>query len=347
MIYKEVLPKDRAQILCVLRHYDLEIKRFKVTQNTLANVNRIFFVQLGLKKFILRESNPSTKLSHLHFETDVLSHLFKKGFSLVPQPIQNKEGKLVTRDYGKYYSLQSFLPGKVTESVSNLVRFNDAKLINFFETSARFTKAVQDFKGKIPGDNRTLFYYAKNGAALFRSLSRKISYIPIKRLLDENKKFLGAFMQGALDEMVACKYNEQPKQVVHFDIHPGNVSYDGDKVSGLFDFDWARWDCRIADLACTMGQSCYTYKGKSVSKYNAAKIALGLKAYRAAYGKSEYDLALENRLLRVAFKGYMLYQLFWIIGWYLEHLDKSEEGLRYIAFSINVLKLNDFDELIG
>ncbi|MDO8512761.1 MAG: phosphotransferase [bacterium] len=347
MVYKQVPAKDLEQIIRVLKCYDFKTKEYSITQNTLANVNKIFLVKTHSNKYILRESNPTTTTSHLYFEADILDYLTKNKFNLTPHLFENTDGDLITTFENKYYSLQEFLPGEVKESVSNLIRFNDAKLVSFFQTSANFTKTVQDFKGEIPHNNKTLYFYVTNGITILHSLTNKVRTGPVKELLEENQTFLEELINNLFAEMKMSKYDEQPKQVVHFDIHPGNMNYIGDRVSGLFDFDWARWDCRLTDLACTIGQSCYSYRGKNRALYNAQKIKLALETYRKTYGKSEYDLSAENQLLRVAFKGYMLYQLFWIIEWFLANTNKPEDGLKFISFSINVLKLNDFDNLIG
>lgn len=346
MIYKRISTKHLSQIQKVLNLYDLGQEKCTVSQNTLANVNKVFLVKIRFKKYILRESSPTTTLSHLRLEAEILDYLAKKKFHLTPSLIPNTKGDLITLSENKRYSLQEFLPGEVKEGVSNLIRFNDAKLVSFFQASAGFTRNIKAFKGHVPRDNKSLYYYVKNGKKILRSSIDKLSRSPVQQLLNDNKPFLDEFIQGLLKEMKVSGYDAQPKQIVHFDIHPGNVNYVGDNVSGLFDFDWARWDCRLTDLACTIGQSCYSYRGKKRSLYDEEKIKLGLKVYRKAYGKSEYNLVTENRLLRAAFKGYMLYQLFWIIEWYKANLDKPEEGLKYVTFSINVLKLNNFEELI-
>jgi len=250
MVYKQVPTKDLERILKVLKCYDFKVGKHAITQNTLANVNKIFLIKTDAKKYILRESNPVTALFHLRFEADILDYLAKKKFHLTPRLLLNTRGDLITYFEKKYYSLQEFLPGEVKESVSNLIRFNDAKLVSFFMVSAGFTRSVQGFKGKIPRDNKSLYFYAKNGITILHSLIHKVPSTPIRKLLHENQNLLEGFISDLLREMKMNRYDEQPKQVVHFDIHPGNVNYLGDKVSGLFDFDWARWDCRLTDLAC-------------------------------------------------------------------------------------------------
>lgn len=134
------------------------------------------------------------------------------------------------------------------------------------------------------------------------------------------------------------------KLQVHFDLHPGNVNYIDDRLSGIFDFDWVRFDNRLADLACTLGQSCYYYHGKNRALYDKNKIALGLKTYRKVYGKSEYNSYKENQIIKAALRGYMFFQLLWIIEWHVKN-HKNKKSYEYIQFSLDVLKLNNFENL--
>lgn len=74
-------------------------------------------------------------------------------------------------------------------------------------------------------------------------------------------------------------------------------------------------------------------------------MTLGLKAYRKAYGKSEYNSHKEKIIITAALRGYMFFQLLWIIEWHINN-PKDKHGFQYIEFSLNVLKLNNFNELL-
>ena len=335
--------QEKTRVLKVLEGYGFDLQKIKLSKNTVANNNNIFILQSSNKQFVLRESEPKKSMHHLKLEIAVLNYLRNKGFKYTPYIIQNKQGKDATIYNKRFYILQNFMPGKTQASWNNLTRFSDKKLTNFFTASAKFTKAVAGFKTKMK-DNKPLYYYAKNGAKLFNGLLNRMPNSDVKKLLNSNRKFILQFIEVNKAELDNAYYNELPKQTVHFDLHPGNVNFSGDKVSGIFDFDWVRFDSRVTALAGTIGQSCYRYKGINTGKYNKRRINLGLRAYRKAYGKSEFGLQQENHLIKIALKAYMFYMLLWTMDWYLKN-QSSPKALEWMKFPIKTLELNDYNYL--
>ena len=94
--------------------------------------------------------------------------------------------------------------------------------------------------------------------------------------------------------MLNNDYQQLAKQIVHYDIHPGNVNFSENNVTGLFDFDWVRFDNRYADLAATIAQSCWEYGGQKTGIFNKTRIQLGLQHYRNTFGKSQHTLEKEH-----------------------------------------------------
>lgn len=346
MIYKKVDAHVKRSVLSVLHYYDFDSSKFEIFLNTLANNNKVFLIKNKQNKFILRQSNPSTTLQHLQLEVKVLQYLYDRKFHLTARVIPNIRSADITVVDGRYFILQNFLAGGVTKSVNNLTRFNSDKLVNFFKALASFSRAVEGFKGMISRDNKSLRYYSNNANKLYNALSLQVKNRAIKKLLFSSSRFVKAFASTCKTQMDEIGYEKLPKQIVHFDLHPGNVNFKGSILTGIFDFDWVRFDSRITDLACSIGQSCYRYRGKNKARYDVHKIRRALKSYRSAYGKSEFAPQTENKLIFIALKTYMVYQLLWIIEWHLKN-KKDLEGYNYIKFSLNVLKLNNFDELMS
>lgn len=46
---------------------------------------------------------------------------------------------------------------------------------------------------------------------------------------------------------------------VHCDIHPGNLKYENDQAVGIFDFDWAKTDLRLFDVAEALAYFCTSW----------------------------------------------------------------------------------------
>lgn len=343
-MYKKLNKNQTPEILIVLEQYNFDSKNTNIYRNTIANNNRVFLIKSGKNKFILRESNKSKSLVHLELEVQILQHLHDKGFNLTPYIIPNLNNALITVINNKYYILENFLPGSVKDSVNNLTRFDNRKLVSLFESLAKFTRAVAGFKKPIPKTNKPLFYYIKNGKKLYTNLIKKIKDHTTINLLTANSSLVKNFADETKRQLTNVNYDKLKKEIVHFDLHPGNVNYVGDKISGIFDFDWVRFDSRITDLACALGQACYAYRGKGRALYKKNKIQLGLKTYRKAYGKSEFSIKKENQIILAALRGYMFFQLLWIIEWSISN-PKDKEKNKYIQFSIDVLRINDFEKL--
>jgi aminoglycoside phosphotransferase (APT) family kinase protein len=60
---------------------------------------------------------------------------------------------------------------------------------------------------------------------------------------------LSALYQESSERVDEHEYPALDSQVVHGDWHPGNVLFDGDRVCGVLDFDSARLEPAIADVA--------------------------------------------------------------------------------------------------
>ena len=326
------------------KNYPSHCSNAQIYLNTIANNNKVFLIKIKNKKCILRQSSASKSPQDLQLEVEFLTYLHEKKFRLTPYIIPNTKGSLVTVHKKQYYILENFLPGTVKKGVNNLTNFNEKKLVSLFSALAKFSIASQGFMASHPKENRPISYYVKNGSKLLTGVIKKIRNKTIKDLLEENLVFTIDFVKETASQLHAINYDKLPKQIVHFDLHPGNVNYVENRLSGIFDFDWVRFDNRLVDLACTLGQSCYSYRGKNRALYDTNKIALGLKAYRIAYGKSEYGLREENEIITAALRGYMFFQLLWIIEWHIKN-PKDKEGDQYIRFSLDVLKKNNFESL--
>ncbi len=341
----ELEPKEDLVIGKVLKLYEVGNGGFRVRKNLTGFVNETFIISVRARKLVLRRLSKSASLSHLQLETALLMYLEKKKFPLSPKIIKSKAGQPFVKYSGRYYTLQNFLPGQWKASWNNLSRFNEAMLLDYFKALARFSRATEGFKYPLQ-NNRPLFYYAKNGQKLFKQALAKLPSSAGKKLLQKQKERILEFIAATAREMAAAKYDRQPKQIVHFDFHPGNAHFQNNRVTGMFDFDWVRYDSRISDLASTICQSCYYYHGPQAGKYRKDRIWQGIKAYRKAYGKSEFKPRQEAQLTKMALKAYVFFQLLFCMVWYREYY-KEKNGEFIIRHFVKVITLNNYQELFS
>ncbi|MCE9619373.1 MAG: phosphotransferase [Planctomycetes bacterium] len=71
---------------------------------------------------------------------------------------------------------------------------------------------------------------------------------PQQPLIDQCQK-LSSLYQVASEKVDELEYQALDSQVVHGDWHPGNILFAGDEVTGVLDFDSARLEPAIADVA--------------------------------------------------------------------------------------------------
>lgn len=237
------------------------------------------------------------------------------------------------------------MPGRTVANWDNLSKFNLSKLKSFFVASASFSCVVKGFKSNAKMRNLGLASYVNEAEQwLSDKLLTKNSNAGA-RLLKKYSTEIKEFIIDTQEDFRRVGYNKLPKQLVHFDLHPGNVNYVGSKVSGIFDFDWVRFDNRITDFAGAIAQSCYYFGESEGGLYRRDRIKAGIKTYRRVYGASEFTLRKENELLLIALKGCIVFQLMFTYGWYLQHVDSRRHFIGLEHF-IKLIIRNDFGSLI-
>jgi Ser/Thr protein kinase RdoA (MazF antagonist) len=344
MHYAKISNTEKESVKKALSFYDISYDKESIIRNTIGFVNKIYVIG-GEQKYVLRESNPLTDRRHLRLEVEILCYLSRKKFALSPQIIANISGAFITTIDGKYYILQTFVEGDPQANWDDLKNFNDKMLVSHFKSLAVFSKVISKFKYKHRFRNLTLSYYARNGVKFFKAELAKIPKSRGRTLLEKSSKDILNFIKDTKREFALAGYDKLPKQIVHFDYHPGNSHFNNDSVVGIFDFDWARFDSPVADIAATICQSCYYPEGPNAGIYRKDKIQLGLKAYRDAYNAKKGEL-LDNSLIKIALKAYLLYTLFYTMEWYATHC-KRHKHFKVLELFINAIMLNDFNELFS
>lgn len=345
----KVTNKDRQKILAVLSLYpSLNNKQTPVSikRNTIAFINKVYIVEFSNKrKFVLRESHQGVDIKHLKLEVEVLNYLQRKKFKLSPIVIKNKFGHEIVNKFGHYYIVQTFMPGQTVANWDNLDNLKTEQLKNFFKASAKFSLAVKNFKSNLNVKSVGLADYVASADKWFLSkLASKKSNQGLD-LLKKQAIGISGFIKETKTQFNKIKYQKIPKQLVHFDLHPGNVNYVGNKVSGIFDFDWVRFDSSLSDLAGAIAQSCYYFGGKKSGIYRPNLIRIGLKTYLSVYGDKGFSKVKEQKFLPVALRGCIVFQLMFMYDWYLQNINSKRHfiGLKHF---VNLIVKNNFDNLI-
>ncbi len=333
------------EVLSVLVLYGLNLDNLKIVRDTNGFVNKIYFITIGKTKLVLRKSNPTTSLAHIKLEVKLLEYLASHHFAATPQIVRNLNGEDITVYNKVFFTVQTFMPGSIKASWNNLKGFTPKRIENFFKTIASFGIAVEKFSRLNSVANKPLWYFVKNGPTLLRKLYKSLPESTAKKLILKNYQDILRFIAQTRKEFIQTDYDSLPKQLVHFDFHPGNVNYVNNKVVALFDFDWARHDSRFSDLASGIGQSCYYYGGKLGGQFRKDRIKLALSSYQKAYGESPFSVKKENEYIKVALRGYAIYIFFWAVELYEE--NPTGENFLVLDHFLKILLLNDYDRLFN
>jgi len=95
----------------------------------------------------------------------------------------------------------------------------------------------------------------------------------------------------------SCAYSALPRGPVHGDLFRDNVLFDGERLSGLFDFYFAGVDCWLFDLAVCLNDWCVD---QNSGAHDGARARALVAAYHGVRPLTDAEHALFPALLRAA-----------------------------------------------
>ncbi len=237
----------------------------------------------GEEKYILTLYEKRVNPADLPFFLELLQHAAKNGIAC-PKPIPRRDGKLFGECVGKQAVLVSFLHGKSRSIVRN------PHAASVGEALGKLHRATADFVGK-----------RANALSLagWQELYGKIA-----GRLDEIQPGLEKLVQQELENAAQHfpQQNDLPRGIIHADLFPDNVFFEGDAVSGLIDFYFACNDMLAYDVAITLNAWCFEPRGE----FNPTKAKLLLDAYQQQRAFAAAEIAAFQHLLRGAALRFLL-----------------------------------------
>lgn len=206
------------------------------------------------RKHILTLYEKRMKREELPFFMALMEHQAAAGVPC-PLPVHQRGGAVIGELKDKPAAMVSFIQGK-----SRMITRN-AHIASLGAMVARMHNAVEGFAGQ-------------RANALSLEGWKQI-YAKIAPRMDEIRDGLGAWVGDELAYLEHAWPKDLPRGVVHADIFPDNVFYDGDEVSGVIDFYFACEDMFAYDLAIVMNAWCF--EGK---EFNLTKAQLLFAHYR-------------------------------------------------------------------
>jgi homoserine kinase type II len=123
---------------------------------------------------------------------------------------------------------------------------------------------------------------------------------------DEVKPGLADFLRHELDYLESHWPQDLPSGIIHADLFPDNVFYQGDEVSGLIDFYFACSDFLAYDIAICLNAWCFEADGS----FNVTKAQLMLWNYQQVRPLSPAEFQALPTLARGAAIRFLLTRLY-------------------------------------
>ncbi len=234
----------------------------------------------------------------LPFYLNLMHHLAERDV-LVPAPIANDQGEILHRLQRKPAAIVSRLQGDWVPAPQPLHCASVGAML------ARMHLAAHDYP-----------LYQPN----LRGLSwwRETTPIVLPYLTDENKQLLRAEMQFQENFAASTIYPSLPSGPIHADLFRNNVMFNGEQLSGFFDFYFAGCDRWLFDVAVTVNDWCIDLDSGAT---DAARVRALLDAYHAVRPFTSGETDAWPAMLRAAALR------FWISRLYDFYLPREAEML--------------------
>ena len=248
--------------------------------------NSNFFIVTKDEEYVLTLFE---KLTHdeLPFYLNLMHHLAEKGVK-VPAPIADKAGNILHTLCGKPACI-------VTKLAGDWVR--NPKPIHCAQVGAMMGKmhvAAKDYPMSLPNPRGMSWW--------IQVVPQVLPYIPedAGKLLQSELSFQKEFQQSSL-------YALLPKGPVHADLFRNNVMFDGDRLTGFFDFYFAGDDTWLFDVAVAINDWCIDLE---TGVLDMPRVRAFLDAYQAERPFTETESMAWQATLRSAALRFWLSRLY-------------------------------------
>lgn len=259
--------------------------------------NSNFFINTEAGEFVLTIFE-NLSFEQLPFYLRLMRHLADHGI-LVPAPIANADGELVVALHSKPAAIVSKLEGASQMEPQPIHCAEVGKML------ARMHIAAKDFAIRQP-NLRALDWWHETTPKVLPFLSDADQH-----LLRAEIHFQDTFASTAI-------YHALPKGPIHADLFRNNVMFDGERLTGFFDFYFAGCDSWIFDVAVTVNDWCIDIESGVLDE---ARVNALINAYHAIRPFTDEEaIAWQPMLRAAAFR-------FWLSRLYDYHLPRDAEML--------------------
>ena len=283
-VYTDVMAEELSAFLA---GYDIgELLAYKGIAEGVENSN--FLVHTSRGYFILTLYEKRVAAKDLPFFLALMEHLHARGLTC-PQPVKNKQGKMLGKVAGRPAAVITFLDGMWIR------RPSPSHCTAVGEALAKLHLAGIDFE-----QHRANALSVEGWRPLYEHCGKRAN---------ELQRDLRQFLAAELSHLETAWPRELPQGVIHADLFPDNVFFLGDKLSGLIDFYFACTDALAYDIAICLNAWCF----ETDHSYNVTKGRSLLQAYAQVRPLSRMEQAALPLLARGAAIRFLLTRL---VDWF-------------------------------
>ncbi len=213
----------------------------------------------------------------LPFYLHLMKHLANKGIP-VPDPQVNDQGELLFEVAGKPAALVNRLQGK------SHLKPSATHCATVGQMLAKMHIAGRDFELQQP-NLRGLHWWLETAPSILEFLE------------PDNKVLLAQETAFQLNLSRTSAYKSLPKGAIHADLFRDNVMFDGEHLTGFFDFYFAGTDTWLFDIAVCLNDWCIDWTTGELIK---ERMHAFLDAYQLVRPLSAQERTLFNPMLRAA-----------------------------------------------
>jgi homoserine kinase type II len=197
--------------------------------------NSNFFITTDTGEYVLTVFEKLT-FEQLPFYLHLMRHLAKHGI-LVPEPLPNRQGDIINKLHGKPASIVTKLHGEAQLAPAPIHCAEVGSML------AKMHIAAQNFSMSQP-NLRGLDWWIETEPVVMPYLQEDS-----RRLLESEMAFQQEFANSK-------EYRQLQRGPIHADLFRNNAMFDGEKLTGFFDFYFAGVDTWLFDVAVTVNDWC-------------------------------------------------------------------------------------------
>ena len=232
--------RKRYIVEVVSQRFDLGTWR-RTSRLTGGVLNEVYLAETSRGRFVIRVNRVRRSIAEIQRLSSFLSYLGSRGLP-VDELVPAADGRVAEEIDGALFSVHHCIRGTVYASPRDL---NGARIANMMRFLAQYHSAAGEYRsdGRLAaGDDTLPVMYTEDPDRLqgrLKSLPRvaQVDTSVVNHAIDRMASF---FASGA--------YRKLKRTWIHGDYRSCNVAFDGDCVSGLFDWDLLSYGPRAFDV---------------------------------------------------------------------------------------------------